>query len=133
MELKFLWSLGLQVLTLFKLYLYGIEIALIIRLFMLICVQIVPLWNWNYNDEFVPFRDSMVQIVPLWNWNYIRYIISCQSLSSNCTFMELKYFMLAWLICVMQVQIVPLWNWNRAVHLFKRKGARSNCTFMELK
>ena len=53
-----------------------------------------------------------VLIVPLWNWNNRSAACSLSSLSSNCTFMELK---------------LHQGSQGYAV------GKRSNCTFMELK
>ena len=47
MELKSLEQLRESGQTLFKLYLYGIEIRDQERYKQILEVQIVPLWNWN--------------------------------------------------------------------------------------
>ena len=75
--------------------------------------------------------------------------------SSNCTFMELKFvedqFCANWVCGVLivplwnwneitviffffsTVLIVPLWNWNLFLMISKKLVLCSNCTFMELK
>ena len=95
-------------------------------------VQIVPLWNWNF--QHLVWQSRTVQIVPLWNWNIWSSISYTIVISSNCTFMELKFVIVAWSLLVEmgsnctfmelkfdrrqrnershRVLIVPLWNWN---------------------
>ena len=46
---------------------------------------------------------------------YLVAYVTENSVGSNCTFMELKFFNLNQLTCASQVQIVPLWNWNRVI------------------
>ena len=75
-------------------------------------VLIVPLWNWNDVIFYVLYESGDVLIVPLWNWNNFIWYFFAPTLSSNCTFMELK---LGW----------PRWS--------SVASPRSNCTFMELK
>ena len=58
------------------------------------------------------YWGKYVLIVPLWNWNSIPTYWRGPEPSSNCTFMELKWILLA----VLTILLV-----------------RSNCTFMELK
>ena len=70
MELKLADREELCKITKFYLYLYGIEIA----------------------DPYSPaLTDFDVLIVPLWNWNLQALMCSSQVMSSNCTFMELKF------------------------------------------
>ena len=75
-----------------------------------------------------------VLIVPLWNWNDKGGDPEEFKNSSNCTFMELKWWE-EWKLSVYRwVLIVPLWNWN--MKELERKYIAylsSNCTFMELK
>ena len=124
--------------------------------YALLCVQIVPLWNWNSREGGTPERASPVQIVPLWNWNHkngpnrfcacrfklylygieirllhrrrLRVLVQIVPLWNWNIFSGMR--MEQWSV----VQIVPLWNWNivEAAQNFKR-AYRSNCTFMELK
>ena len=54
-------------------------------------VLIAPLWNWNNLGR--PFRvhPHSVLIAPLWNWNTLTGAPSGAAVSSNRTFMELKF------------------------------------------
>ena len=96
----------------FKLYLYGIEIT----------------------DKFYSWFDTLVQIVPVWNWNFCPIFKININLSSNCTFMELKYWLSGSQEGGSEVLIVPLWNWNAHRREYRSSMlSGSNCTFMELK
>ena len=55
------------------------------------------------------------------------------TLSSNCTFMELKYKQIIITSQIRFVLIVPLWNWNISEVWINLRIDSSNCTFMELK
>ena len=92
MELKFMQlSCAFNQKPTFKSYLYGIEIKLIVNLW--ICL-------------------FMVLIVPLWNWNWAHGTKGIWVVGSNRTFMELKFRKSIRIICCKLVLIVPLWNWN---------------------
>ena len=54
----------------------------------------------------------MVLIVPLWNWNNVEDYTLEKLISSNRTFMELKYVSKYATKDMSFVLIVPLWNWN---------------------
>ena len=54
-------------------------------------VLIVPLWNWNLGGGVDSLPAEEVLIVPLWNWNSRYTQTASEKMSSNCTFMELKY------------------------------------------
>ena len=75
-------------------------------------VLIVPLWNWNELSENQEKPQKQVLIVPLWNWNRVACEFSLAIVSSNRTFMELKYTIIK--------------NNSETLH-------GSNRTFMELK
>ena len=117
----------------FKLYLYGIEILIVVWRLRTSKVQIVPLWNWNCKPIMLERLAIIVQIVPLWNWNDVGSTIAGGYQGSNCTFMELKcknaksgkfsptfklyLYGIEIMVTELQrlvplVQIVPLWNWN---------------------
>ena len=128
------WAMPMWANWWFKLYLYGIEISDGRLRHFSIGVQIVPLWNWNVTPKAGVTKTSrrfklylygieirytyrgnvsiIVQIVPLWNWNRTESQMRQRMLSSNCTFMELKFFV---------ITILPF------------RCRCSNCTFMELK
>ena len=98
-----------------------------------------------------------VLIVPLWNWNIVITLIPfLLTLSSNRTFMELKFIELLAAHTLLVVLIVPLWNWNPRPYIsplilqfvlivplwnwnkvkeaeIAQYAASSNRTFMELK
>ena len=75
-------------------------------------VLIVPLWNWN-------FEDNVSAVVVTWCFNR--------------TFMELKYKFTAHSTWWLLVLIVPLWNWNGTNPKIFRFVEGFNRTFMELK
>ena len=97
-------------------------------------VLIVPLWNWNSKKKIHKYLFQKVLIVPLWNWNIgltnadatlsssnctfmeLKFYNSSDSVNplkcSNCTFMELKSSKSSNLLRSRTVLIVPLWNWN---------------------
>ena len=75
-------------------------------------VQIVPLWNWNALAQHGKAQNYDVQIVPLWNWNTKQRSSMYSNISSNCTFMELKFDRRQRNERSHRVLIVPLWNWN---------------------
>ena len=54
-------------------------------------VLIVPLWNWNNENEVGQTIEKRVLIVPLWNWNMDAFDESRLDIRFNRTFMELKY------------------------------------------
>ena len=137
-------------------YLYGIEITVLLGITNNLDVLIVPLWNWNPSAHIKTGFFSPVLIVPLWNWNIVlsrwrRLMLRC----SNCTFMELKYpswcTWFCWVLVLIVplwnwnqdlankyikdkiVLIVPLWNWNYVANTSNQIELCSNCTFMELK
>ena len=135
MELKLRLSSWLpRLVSLFKLYLYGIEINYKYDDYLFHGVQIVPLWNWNAHGIRKEMQPISVQIVPLWNWNrhqgwqmpspkgFKLYLYGIEIplfrglfkryAGSNCTFMELKYGRNVVIKGNEGVQIVPLWNWN---------------------
>ena len=118
----------------FKLYLYGIEINIILfRLALPSVVQIVPLWNLKVQFEPDGAADTALKRL----------------------FLELKWQERKLRFRVLRVQIVPLWNWNSRFKAFTACGfafklylygiemetaetlieslQSSNCTFMELK
>ena len=86
------------------------EIWAIARLGLI--VLIVPLWNWNTSSTPTCFLPRLVLIVPLWNWNSWYHLWRKRTASSNCTFMELKWFTSIDSRSRPSVLIVPLWNWN---------------------
>ena len=104
-------------------------------------VQIVPLWNWNYYEfavERIPqssictFMELklFVETDKLNETEFKLYLygieiyLFCSArvfcLSSNCTFMELKWEGIDKFTGECYVQIVPLWNWNFQPSLMKR-------------
>ena len=118
----------------FKLYLYGIEIFVILQnLDGLTAVQIVPLWNWNtpmLTSCTAPKLCSNCTFMELkWDNGHLLFLFYC----SNCTFMELKCWSKSTASARGWVLIVPLWNWNRQEGKEEDNGEGSNCTFMELK
>ena len=56
-----------------------------------------------------------------------------EAISSNRTFMELKYVTFDFFSFGTLVLIVPLWNWNAGAPVNVGALAGSNRTFMELK
>ena len=81
------------------------------------------------------YQHLQVLIVPLWNWNSTEWEVEqLATVSSNCTFMELKCYHLAQAYGVavrsnctfMELKLILCIN----MHF---KPACSNCTFMELK
>ena len=78
--------------------------------------------------------NTKVLIVPLWNWNTKYRPHRKHRVSSNRTFMELKFRLLDLCGYGIAVLIVPLWNWNSDVRkVFPLDSYGSNRTFMELK
>ena len=57
----------------------------------------------------------------------------CILISSNRTFMELKYYKGVAYSTITDVLIVPLWNWNEMTMKVLTQYLSSNRTFMELK
>ena len=86
--------------------------CILIMLKLKVRVLIVPLWNWNWLRLIMLLKQVCVLIVPLWNWNKLACTIIEVLISSNCTFMELK------------------WVWANKANAYDWS---SNCTFMELK
>ena len=80
--------------SLFKLYLYGIEIFITLQNRVDRVVQIVPLWNWNgelYIEDGTcyPFKLYLYGIEIRMMQVKLRQSWEC----SNCTFMELKWWL----------------------------------------
>ena len=96
-------------------------------------VLIVPLWNWNFEVAPSPMtvQSSNCTFMELKFWNWA--LTDNGTEGSNCTFMELKcqlWVLGGWCSLVL---IVPLWNWNRCLRCDCSRLSGSNCTFMELK
>ena len=97
-------------------------------------VLIAPLWNWNGVLDCPQHRSRKVLIAPLWNWNLGKSCNIRLLISSNRTFMELKYEQVIITSQKRFVLIAPLWNWNNLNgDTWLKVSPSSNRTFMELK
>ena len=96
-------------------------------------VLIAPLWNWNQQMQ------KLVESILSSNRTFmeLKYARSKdgrnETLCSNRTFMELKSAKARLAQQRKSVLIAPLWNWNLLRLPFRTPCARSNRTFMELK
>ena len=96
-------------------------------------VLIAPLWNWNLGVDSRTMKVRGVLIAPSWNWNFILVIGFFFHISSNRTFMELKWNNITGKPSTFAVLIAPSWNWNCIYRIFFVSLRGSNRTFMELK
>ena len=126
MELKFSMSCedGYEV-TMFKLYLYGIEIAEWGRY--------CPAGEFKlylYGIEIRKIRETHVkqihvQIVPLWNWNLVPDVLARPDYLFKLYLYGIEIQSPCSLEISSAVHIVPLWNWNILPHfVFLRGGGK---------
>ena len=98
-----------------------------------IYVLIVPLWNWNSCIlDLIKFNLSSNRTFMELKWMY-PHESRLGITGSNRTFMELKLNTTKLGDLYYYVLIVPLWNWNPEMSEEPIKALSSNRTFMELK
>ena len=111
--------------TRFKLYLYGIEISISI-----LCISKVQSSNCTFMElkciffALLPYccRSSNCTFMELKCTSYGGNLL--HNACSNCTFMELKWWLVFLTFNIKLVQIVPLWNWNKVFGLLLHTNIR---------
>ena len=102
-------------------------------MWLISCVLIVPLWNWNegsHRNYSAPFRFNRTFMeLKYKRKRFLKMSTGC----FNRTFMELKFTTPSPLSAKEKVLIVPLWNWNYHQIFACYLISGFNRTFMELK
>ena len=97
-------------------------------------VQIVPLWNWNIGgmrETFFIVRSNCTFMELKW---YLVGVFLISWVRSNCTFMELKF--VEDQFCAYRISRFKLYLYGIEIEVkdpFVLEACSSNCTFMELK
>ena len=101
----------------FKLYLYGIEMAIKTTIAIFLACSNCTFMELKCRRRKPNLGSMEVQIVPLWNWNMETHWIGGAIIQFKLYLYGIEIMGLKNVKCRTEVQIVPLWNWNEFLSL----------------